>query len=451
MTLPENFIKNMEEQLGGDAESFFKAIDGEASVSVRLNPKKEVLGIFSENIDKQVPWTQNGFYLKQKPVFALDPLFYSGAYQVQDASAMFLEFALKATVDLKRPLRVLDMCAAPGATSTLLASLLKPNDLLVVNEVIKSRLTVLKENLLKWGFPNVIVTNQDPETFSDLEGFFDIVLVDAPSSAEGVFKKDPNAINSWSEQNIQMCATRQKRILSAAGLLVAPRGHLIYTTNAYNSEENSKNVKWLTRTLDFVQAELEVPAEWNIEKVDGGYQFYPHKTQGEGFFFSIFNQMSFEEGFNVSRLKLNALRKSQVALLAPWINSEVFEDFSYFAKTDGVVIALYTKLQNDYATVFNTIVKRSSGFEIGIFKGSDFIPSHGLALSPLVSDSITKVELNAEDAISFLRKENFEVDTFENGWVLVCHKGLALGWVKKIGDRINNYLPAEWRLKMDVE
>ena len=163
---------------------------------------------------ERVPWSSSGYYLPERPFFTFDPLLHAGVYYVQEASSMFLEQALKQTVSLDQPLKVLDLCAAPGGKSTLLQSLINSDSLLVSNDVIRSRANILEENLTKWGAENVVVTNNDPKDFTRLENFFDVIVVDAPCSGSGLFRRDPEAINEWSVQNVALCSQRQQRILA---------------------------------------------------------------------------------------------------------------------------------------------------------------------------------------------------------------------------------------------
>jgi 16S rRNA C967 or C1407 C5-methylase (RsmB/RsmF family)/NOL1/NOP2/fmu family ribosome biogenesis protein len=450
MNLPEVFKTKLSQILGAEFPAFLKALENPAPASVRLNPKKKT-DLLTLNFNGNVSWAKDGRYLSEKPVFEEDPTFHSGAYGVQDASAMFLEYVLEKIVDRSRPIRVLDLCASTGQQATLVASVLGEKDLLVANEIVKSRLSILKVNILKWGFSNVIVSNQDPETFADLEGFFDVVLVNPQSSAEGVFANNSGAISEWSEANVQMHATRQKRILSAAAMLVAPKGVLIYSTNTYNATENQENVNWLNRTLDFETIDLDVPEDWGITKNERCFQFFPHKTKGHGFFIAAMKNLSRDAKFVKGKPDLNRLRREQRAILKDWFRPEVFEELEFLYKNDGNIVAIRTALLADYGSVLRALAKRSSGIEIGIFKGKDFVPSHAFALSDLIADSIERLEVPAVEAMKFLRKENFEFSTGKDGWLLITFGGNALGWVKKIGDRINNYLPAEWKIRIGNE
>ena len=232
------FLRQMQEILPEDNSSFIEAINGEVPISVRINPYKN--SQLDLPFDQPIPWTSEGHYLKKRPVFTLDPSFHAGAYYVQEASSMFIEQAIKQLVDLDGTVRALDLCAAPGGKSTLVSSLLNEESLLVSNEVIGSRYKILIENMHKWGNSNQLIINHDVKDLGHLNGFFNLILVDAPCSGEGLFRKDKKARSEWSENNVALCAARQKRILAEASELLAPDGILIYSTCTYNEHENEQ-------------------------------------------------------------------------------------------------------------------------------------------------------------------------------------------------------------------
>src|SRR5260221_5910839 len=276
----------MQIQLPQEWGEFRSAHERPSPTSIRINPLKSN----SKELEK-IPWTDLGYYLDQRPSFTFDPLFHAGAYYVQEASSMFLEQALKQTVDLSQPICVLDLCAAPGGKSTHLLSLMSRESLLVSNETIRSRATILAENIQKWGSNNVVVTNNDPEDFGKLEGFFDAIVVDAPCSGEGLFRKDPNAVNEWSEEHIELCVVRQQRIINQVWPSLKKNGVLIYCTCTYNEKENEKNIHWLVEEKKVESVKLKVESEWGVEEVKTkntyGYRFLPHQVKGEGFFIAV--------------------------------------------------------------------------------------------------------------------------------------------------------------------
>ena len=213
----------MRHQLGPDYSDFHNSLDRPAPVSVRHNPGK-INNFFGD----PVPWCLHGRYLQERPVFTLDPKLHAGAYYVQEASSMFVEQAVRQSTDLSKSLNVLDLCAAPGGKSTHLLSLLSKDSLLISNEVIRSRASILSENIQKWGHDNVIVTHSDPSNFGRMPGFFDLILLDAPCSGEGLFRKEPEAMREWSLPNVDHCSVRQKRILSDVWPALRPGGILCF-------------------------------------------------------------------------------------------------------------------------------------------------------------------------------------------------------------------------------
>ncbi|WP_461114582.1 methyltransferase RsmF C-terminal domain-like protein [Spirosoma jeollabukense] len=450
--LPKAFRAQMEAQLGPDFTEFETALAQAVPVSIRINPRKNV---YNTADLEPVPWCPEGFYLPERPSFTLDPLFQAGAYYVQEASSMLLAEVLQQTTKLNRPLRVLDLCAAPGGKSTLLASALHPDSLLVCNEVIRSRVSVLRENLEKWGYPNVVASNHDPEQMTNLAGFFDVVLVDAPCSGEGLFRKDPDAMDEWSEENVQLCSARQKRILAAAAPLLDEGGILIYSTCTYNDDENTDNLRYLAAN-GFRNRALDLPAEWNVvEKQAGnavGYQCYPHKVRGEGFFISVFTKTAFTATVKLDARtfrSIRALRPREAASAAKWLQHPA--EFSFWEKPNGDVMALPKALEKTFLFLDGAIHNKGFGLEMGQFKGQDFIPSHALALSTVINRDLPAVALSKEDALRYFKKENLVFDEPVKGWLLAQYNGLNLGWVKGVGNRVNNYLPKDWRIRMDIK
>src|SRR5437879_4447061 len=283
---PAAFAHRMQMQLKDEWQSFVEAHQLPSPTSIRINPKKS-----SSKEFEKIPWTDFGYYLNERPSFTFDPLFHAGTYYVQEASSMFLEQALKQTVDLSQPLRVLDLCAAPGGKSTHLLSLINDQSLLVTNETIRSRATILAENICKWGNINAVVTNNDPEDFQGLNAFFDVIVIDAPCSGEGLFRKDRDAMNEWSEENADLCSSRQQRIVNQIWPALKENGILIYSTCTYNPKENEGNLSRLVAEGKAKSLKLKVESSLGLEEIHVekifGYHFYPHKTKGEGFFISV--------------------------------------------------------------------------------------------------------------------------------------------------------------------
>ena len=445
-------------------------LSGRQVTSVRLNPFKSFieghelsivnrewpapnspLATSHSPLTIRVPWSSSGYYLSERPSFTFDPLFHAGCYYVQEASSMFLEQALKQTTDLSTPLKVLDLCAAPGGKSTLIQSLISKESLLVSNEVIKSRAAVLEENISKWGAANVVVTNNDPGNFARLENYFDVIVIDAPCSGSGLFRRDATAIDEWSENNVELCSQRQQRIIADAWPSLKQDGILIYSTCSYSVKEDEFILDWMIEGLKAEAVRLKVEAEWNIIETKAekhpayGYRCYPDKVNGEGFFIAAVQKKeggSFE-GFRSNKNNLEKISKSEDALVQPWLLQ--YADLILFKQHDDI-IALPSVLQKEIPVLQSALYIKKAGVTIGKLAGKDFIPDHQLALSGIVSKNIVTVSLNRQQAIQYLRKEEVQIETSHKGWALVNYEGYHLGWIKALGNRVNNYYPKAWRI-----
>lgn len=465
MNLPEPFIQSLKDLPGFD-EADFKAVhqSGSQITSVRLNPGKtcdiqylaagQAGSIF--NIQSGgVPWSSNGVYLNERPSFTLDPLFHAGAYYVQEASSMFLEEALVQTTDLTKPLRVLDLCAAPGGKSTLLQSLISKESLLVSNEVIKTRVNILTENITRWGAANVIVTNNDPADFSRLPAYFDVIVVDAPCSGSGLFRKDPDAIAEWSENNVELCARRQQRILADILPSLKPGGILIYSTCSYSKAEDEHIAAWLTAMQELETVRLCVNEAWGIvetvteNKEAFGYRFYPGKVKGEGFYLAAFKKPGVAEAGHFikpqkSRNKNNQqLTAAEKEAIRPFL-AEAGEFL--FIKQQDEALALPLQLEEDLSVIQSALYIKKAGVKLGTVIRNELIPAHDLAVSNIIAASVPRLETDRETALQYLRRAEISLSTALKGWVLLTYGLLPLGWVKLMPNRINNYYPKEWRI-----
>jgi 16S rRNA C967 or C1407 C5-methylase (RsmB/RsmF family)/NOL1/NOP2/fmu family ribosome biogenesis protein len=447
MDLPAAFAAQMEARLGEEWSALVAALNRPAPTSIRLNPSK---GLAAPPGAVPVPWAAQGYYLPERPSFTLDPALHAGAYYVQEASSMLVHEAVRQLVPAK-PVRALDLCAAPGGKSTLLQAALPSGSWLLANEVIRARYQILRENLIKWGAPNVASSSLDSSRFGKLAGYFDLVLVDAPCSGEGLFRKDPAAAEHWSPANVQLCAGRQRRILAEAVSLLAPGGLLLYCTCTYNQDENECNAAWLASSFDLLPERLELPPSWGIVAQGHGYQCYPHRLQGEGFYLAALRQTE-GKPFELPRLKQSAPRgyeplpRAEREALAPWLSQP--EDGAFFRDQRGTIAAMPEAGRAELAWLSQALPALDWGIEVGSFKNRDFVPAHALALSPLVSDSLPFAELSREDALRFLRKEPLTLDPPPSGWTLARWQGLNLGWMKGLQGRLNNYYPKGWRIRM---
>jgi NOL1/NOP2/fmu family ribosome biogenesis protein len=362
---------------------------------------------------------------------------------------MFLEQAMHQTLDLGGRLRVLDLCGAPGGKSTLIQSLLSPESLLVSNETIRNRVNVLRENITKWGLPNTIVTSNDPRDFASLENYFDCIVVDAPCSGSGLFRRDPDAIAEWSPANVQLCSQRQQRILADCWPALRQDGILIYSTCSYSREEDEDILDWLTTNLDAETCHLQLEPQWNIVETASdsgawGYRFYPDRLEGEGFFIACLRKKG-GGGFTPPR-KLNAperpSRKEQEAL-PHWVRAEL--PLSFFKHQDQLH-ALPESIAAELSVLQSACYLKKAGVMLGMPSAKEFIPEHDLAVSTIIHPGLPAISLSFEDSLRYLRKEDLHPETALRGWTLVQYAGHNLGWMKVLPNRSNNYYPKEWRI-----
>ncbi|MDR2809928.1 MAG: RsmB/NOP family class I SAM-dependent RNA methyltransferase [Tannerellaceae bacterium] len=445
---PPDFSSRTRSLLGDEYRLLEAALQDDATVSVRINRDKNA----EEPSAERVPWCETGYYLPERIAFTFDPLFHAGAYYVQEASSMFLEQVVKAYIE--EPVRCLDLCAAPGGKSTHLCSILPANSLPVCNEVIRSRANILAENLIKWGNPNVVVTRNDPADFGRLTHFFDLIVVDAPCSGEGMFRKDPRSAGQWSLSNVTLCAARQRRILRDVWNALKPEGICIYSTCTYNTEENEENLAFLIEELGAEALPVPLQAEWRVTGAlkypYPAYRFFPHKTKGEGFFMAVVRKVGGRVGEtpDYGFGKENRKKSKAQSLFPDEVKSRLLHPENFHIERRGNAIQAFPVRQSD---VFQYLAGRlsfvSSGLCLGEIKGKDYLPAHALALSrELNRDSFAAIALSREEAILYLRKETLVLPG-EKGYALVCYKDLPLGFVKRLENRTNNLYPQEWRIR----
>ncbi len=439
--LPLDFINMMEPRMGGELDSFCRALQTDAITSVRLNDKADVVLPWAG----RVPWCEDGWYLNERPQFTLDPLFHAGCYYVQEASSMFIEHILHTYV--KQDSIVLDLCAAPGGKSTLLSQWLAEEGLLISNEVVRQRVFILSENIQKWGNGNTIVTHNRARDFGDsLPHVFDCILVDAPCSGEGMFRKDVKAQDEWSLRNVQMCAARQQEILMDAWDALKPGGILIYSTCTFNEQENEQNARFIMERLGADLLMVPLKQEWGIQETIG-YHFYPHKTKGEGFYVCVLRKH--DEQFASIKIR-GEKKKSAVPIecesnLRGWL---LHPDDWAIRQEDRFSIAYPCRYKEliDYISTRLTCI--STGFGIGEMRGRTPAPQHALALSKdFKADEFPQVELELTTALSYLRCEALALENQPIGYILLTYKHIPLGFVKNIGGHCNNLYPKEWRIR----
>ena len=450
LEFPENFINSLAGSPGFDPGNFIKAHQNSISpTSIRLNPFKTSLF----KTGRQVPWCNEGYYLDSRPSFTFDPLFHAGCYYVQEASSMFIGHIFKfINQGQQESIKVLDLCAAPGGKSTLLNSALNASDLLVANEIIKTRVPVLTDNLTRWGTSNNIITNNDPKDFTRLKAFFDVILVDAPCSGSGMFRKDPGAMDEWSVGNVTLCHQRQERILADIYPALKEDGYLIYSTCSYSPAENEDILDWLCTSFELESIRIPIEAGWGIvesqsdKKQAWGYRFYPDKLEGEGLFAACLVKK--ENSGQLSNTKYKDNQKpnfKDIDQVKPYIKDA---DNYYYTKVNDDWLAIGRGHRHDLGILQQCLYIKKPGVRIGKMAGRDLVPDHELALSLLINkEQFLQTELTREQAIQYLRRDNIDgLEIIDKGWSLMNFEGHALGWAKLLPNRINNYYPKEIRI-----
>lgn len=440
--LPSSLQNTLPKSLPLDWAQLELAHQDPPSISIRVNPKKAT-NKFEQA--ESIPWCTLGKYLDQRPSFTYDPLFHAGTYYVQEASSMFLEYALRQYIDFSSRLDVLDLCAAPGGKSTHIASLISEESLLISNEVIGTRVNILAENVLKWGYSNMWISNSDPIHFAKLPNQFDVLLLDAPCSGSGLFRKIPDYIDAWNYDLVALCAQRQKRILHDVYPSVSQNGIIVYMTCSLSKEENEDMLDYFMGEFALETCKINMDQTFGVIETESelshafGYRFFPHLTRGEGFFLALLRKKDGAEKNTIESKK--STPKS-------------FLDVSKFMQEERMFNFLQNEnliaMQIAHKEIFDLLQKKIKIVKKGILMGKplqkELLPSHELALYYCNTYQEHRIDLNLEQAISYLKKEALEISLPAKGWYLVCYEGFSIGWLKNIGNRINNYYPSNYRI-----
>lgn len=412
-------------------------------VSIRINPfKPSDLSHLGD--DGAVPWCPQGRYLPSRPSFTLDPLFHAGAYYVQDASAMFVGWIFRQVLERFGGRKVLDLCAAPGGKTTDAAVSLRekygPDFILVSNEVIRARAAVLQDNVAIWGDPNVVVSSSDPSDFKRLGEYFDIIIADVPCSGEGMFRKSENARQMWSEDNVALCASRQKRIVADAWEALAPGGVLVYSTCTMNDAENDDNVAWIAAELGGEPLRFEMNFD-GPETTQYGFRLVPGVVRGEGQYCAAVRKPG------------GTQLPSEEEEKEPFDASALANDAGVqFFDRSGEIFALPDAVAAQMPFIGKKINVLNAGVHSFSLKGRDRIPCADLALSTILDpEDFPAADLTRQEALKFLHKDAMSLKDSPTGFVVMKYEGLPIGFVKNIGNRANNLHPASRRILMNVE
>lgn len=446
MQLPVEFENRMKQMLGEEYEGFIKSYEEDRAYGLRYNPLKINREDFEENVPSildSVKWANEGYYYDATMQPGKAALHEAGAYYIQEPSAM----SAAELLEVEPGEIVCDLCAAPGGKSTQIAGKLMGEGLLITNEFYGSRAKILSQNIERMGVRNAVVLNEGTDVIADrFPEFFDKVMVDAPCSGEGMFRKDEVAINEWSPEQVIVCADRQAMILDNAAKILKPGGAMVYSTCTFSIEENENTVKeFLDRNKDF---HIEKPSIHNklieagfVEK-DGMYRLWPHKLKGEGHFAVRFVRDSYDEEDEVS------YKRKPLDNLAKKVDLKYFEEF--------VSATLKTKIEGQFIMFGDSIylvpegmismkglkVERA-GLKLGTNKKNRFEPDHAfaLALKPEeVKQVVSTSSKDSTDIDKYIRGEVLDC-AYDNGWTLVTVDGVSIGWGKASNGSLKNHYP----------
>lgn len=436
------FLEQMKNQLGQEAGLYFDALNLPYLRGIRLNPMKcdsAFLHKTAEGVLEEVPWSSGyGSYLSQESTAGAHPLHEAGAWYIQEPSAM----APAALLNAQPGEIILDLCAAPGGKSTQIGCAMRGEGLLVCNEPVPSRAKILSRNIERLGISNALVVSADPEKLSAAwPQLFDAVLVDAPCSGEGMFRRHPETQQEWDETSPAGCAERQKRILQEAVKMVRPGGRLVYSTCTFNRQENEEVIDWLLHTFpEWSTVPFELNAgDHSLHAPEGMLHLYPHQIRGEGHF--VARLVKAGEGSEASKLLQPAAKSLSAAdkpMLAAW------QDFAKAA--NGPLPCPNARFGEALISApdlppLKGIKVLRAGLQLGILKGKVFVPDHALALALTAPYSFPTVEVNLSQALSYQAGEVLPVPETLRGWALPTFEGLALGFGKAAEGQLKNHYP----------
>lgn len=454
---PEEFLNRMRYMLGGEYEDFLNSLQQEKYQALRVNTLKTSVEEFLEKAPftlKPVPWAVNGYYYNAEDQPGRHPYHEAGIYYIQEPSAM----APAGLLEARPGDRILDLCAAPGGKSTQIAADMKGMGILVCNEIHPGRAKILSENVERMGIRNAMVTNETPQRLKEIfPGYFDKILVDAPCSGEGMFRKNEEARREWSPENVQLCAGRQDEILDCAAGMLRPGGRLVYSTCTFAPEENEGTVsRFIGRHPEFrieeahrtegMKAGIPRWAEVQVEGLEHTVRLWPHKIKGEGHFAAVLSREG-DPG--------QACRSMSVNGVQPGIPEKECGDYIKFRKSflkvdwEGLYVKFGEQLYlipEDLPSIKGLKVLRP-GLHLGTMKKNRFEPSHALALALKPEESVYHYNLSSQEPLG---RHYFRGDTFasqgEKGWYLITVDGYAAGWGKLAGGIMKNHYPKGLRI-----
>jgi NOL1/NOP2/sun family putative RNA methylase len=440
--LPERFVERMKRTMEEEeAASFFASYDENAAHGLRLNPGKISRDGFTDRMPfslTPVPWCPPGFYYNEEDRPGKHPYHAAGVYYIQEPSAM-------AVIEGLKPVpgdRVLDLCAAPGGKSTHIAGYLGDRGLLVANEIHPTRVKALSENLERWGARNILVTNETPDRMAErFPAFFDKIVVDAPCSGEGMFRKLPEACEDWSEEKVAHCASMQTDILADAAKMLKPGGVMVYSTCTFAEDENERQIeRFLAAHPEFSLEPVAQQEYFTPGKLEHTVRLWPHKLRGEGHFLARLRKSGDTEA-------LETVQEEKVKPLSADVR-RVFEAFCREALTftpEGryALFGDQLYLLADGLPRLNRLKISRAGWHLGTVKKGRFEPSHAMALALKPGEWKSGVDFSAdsEEVLRYLRGETLFWDAAGKGWTIVTVDGFPLGWGKLVQGQLKNHYP----------
>lgn len=434
----------MEEILGDDYTLFADSLSEKPPVSVRLNPLKPHNNLVLGN---KVPWANNAFYLHEKPIYTLDPYFHAGHYYPQEASSMIIESLVKQLHIPSNPV-VLDACAAPGGKTTQLCTLFPFTSLIHTHEFNPHRSEILRQNIEKWAYPNCLVSYGPLQNLSRSGVKYDLILIDAPCSGEGMFRKENEAGIQWNKNKIEGCVHMQKEILKQMADLVTDGGYIIYSTCTFNKFENEDRIKNFIHEREFESIKIQAVDGMNLlhsnEDNVHVYKSFPHKNKGEGFSFSILKKHGINPERNTPKTRISKKQTEQKG--AEFL--DLSTEFSSIIH-QGIEVIYPLDIEESILKIYHSGLRiKHLGIPLGQFKGKDWFPAHGLSQSPFLNAKMTYVSLEKNVALDYLRANQYQLPQAQSDqiWQIARFEQANLGWLKQINGKFKNYLPKEIRI-----
>ena len=423
--LPEAFLERMKKQLGPQYPAYLDSLERPRAVAMRFNPLKGE-PVQLPFVQQPVPWEPMGYYYDPDSRPGLHPYHEAGVYYLQEASAM----APVVLLDPQPGERICDLCAAPGGKSTQIAGRLMGQGFLLCNEINPKRAKILSRNVERLGIANGLVTNEHPAVLAErFDGFFDRVLIDAPCSGEGMFRKEEAAITDWSVETVEMCANRQREILHSGARLVRPGGRLVYSTCTFAPEENEETLEaFLAEHPDFEPEEVSAP--WFSAGENGSFRLWPHLLKGEGHFAAVLRRKGDVPATQITTKAEKLPREwldfaKEMQLQLPAGRPVLFGQSLYWAPEQMPDIARLKVLR--------------PGLELGIVKKGRFEPAHALALWLKTCKNTVAYPAESLEMAAYLHGD--VVPCGKKGWCLVCVDEYSIGWGKGDGTVLKNHYP----------